>query len=65
MIRDSIQETYGISVKSTTIAEVKCSVGLEVGDYNKKDKELNYRKQKVTPERQNTVKEALIYYELI
>ena len=36
MIMDYIQEKYNISVKSTTIAEVKRSLGLEVGDYNKK-----------------------------
>lgn len=65
MIMDYIQEKYNISVKSTTIAEVKRSLGLEVGDYNRKDGEINYRKQKVTPERQKAVEEALRHFEII
>ncbi len=65
MIMDYIQEKYNISVKSTTIAEVKRSLGLEVRDYNRKDGEINYRKQKITPERQKAVEEALRHFEII
>lgn len=65
MIIDYIQEKYNINVKSTTIAEVKRSLGLEVGDYNRKDGEINYRKQKITPERQKAVEEALRHFGII
>ncbi len=65
MITDYIQEKYNLKVKSTTIAEVKRSLGFEVGEYNKKEGEVNYQKEKITPEKRNAVEEALKYFRVI
>ncbi len=65
MITEYIQEKYNLKVKSTTIAEVKRSLGLEVGEYNKKEGEANYRKEKITPEKRNAVEDALKHFGVI
>ena len=65
MITDYIQEKYNLKVKSTTIAEVKRSLGFEVGEYNKKEGEVNYQKEKITPEKRNAVEEALKHFRVI
>lgn len=49
---------------SNTIAEIKQSLGLKVGDYYKKD-DVNYRKEKITPEKRKAVQETLRYFEII
>ena len=64
MIMDYIKEKYNLNVHSTTIAEIKRSLGLKVGDYNKKD-DANYRKEKITPEKRKAVEETLRYFEII
>lgn len=65
MITDYILETYNLKVKSTTIAEVKRSLGLEVGDYNVKEEKTNYRKEKITPEKRKAVEETLKHFGII
>ena len=52
-------------MKSTTIAEVKRSFGLEVGDYNIKDEKTNYRKEKITPDKRKAVEDALRHFGVI
>ena len=64
MIIDYIKENYNLNVHSTTIAEVKRSLGLKVGDYNKKG-DTDYRKEKITPEKIKAVEETLRYFEII
>lgn len=64
MIMDYIKEKYNFNVHSTTIAEIKRSLGLKVGDYNKKD-DANYRKEKITPEKRKAVEETLRHFEII
>lgn len=64
MIMDYIKENYNLNVHSTTIAEVKRSLGLKVGDYNKKG-DTDYRKEKITPEKRKAVEETLRYFEII
>ena len=64
MIIDYIKENYNLNVHSTTIAEVKRSLGLKVGDYNKKG-DTDYRKEKITPEKRKAVEETLRYFEII
>ena len=64
MIMDYIKEKYNFNVHSTTIAEIKRSLGLKVGDYNKKD-DANYRKEKITPEKRKAVEETLRYFKII
>lgn len=65
MITDYIQEKYNLKVKSTIIAEVKRLLGFEVGEYNKKEGEINYRKEKITPEKRNAVEEAPKHFGVI
>lgn len=65
MITDYVKEKYDLVVKSTTIAEVKRSFGLEVGDYNVKDEKTNYRKEKITPEKRQAVEDALRHFGVI
>lgn len=65
MITDYVKEKYDLVVKSTTIAEVKRSFGLEVGDYNIKDEKTNYRKEKITPEKRQAVEDALRHFGVI
>ena len=64
-ITDYVWEKYNLKVKSTTIAEVKRSLGLEVGDYNKKEDATNYRKEKITPEKRQAVEEALKHFGVV
>ncbi len=65
MITDYVKEKYDLVVKSTTIAEVKRSFGLEVGDYNVKEEKTNYRKEKITPEKRQAVEDALRHFGVI
>jgi 23S rRNA (uracil1939-C5)-methyltransferase len=65
MITDYVKEKYDLVVKSTTIAEVKRSFGLEVGDYNIKDEKTNYRKEKITPDKRKAVEDALRHFGVI
>ena len=65
MITDYVKEKYDLVVKSTTIAEVKRSFGLEVGDYNVKDEKTNYRKEKITPEKRQAVEDALRHFKML
>lgn len=65
MITEYIKEKYNLVVKSTTIAEVKRSFGLEVGDYNVKEEKTNYRKEKITPEKSQAVEDALRHFGVI
>lgn len=65
MITEYVKEKYNIVVKSTTIAEVKRSLGFEVGDYGVKEEKTNYRKEKVTPEKINAIKDAMKYFGVI
>ena len=64
MIMDYIKEKYNLNVHSTTIAEIKRSLGLKVGDYNKKG-DTDYRKEKITPEKRKAVEETLRHFEII
>ena len=64
-ITDYVWQKYNLKVKSTTIAEVKRSLGLEVGDYNKKEGATNYRKEKITPEKRQAVEEALKHFGIV
>lgn len=64
-ITDYVWQKYNLKVKSTTIAEVKRSLGLEVGDYNKKEGATNYRKEKITPEKRQAVEEALKHFGVV
>ncbi len=65
MITEYVKEKYDLVVKSTTIAEVKRSFGLEVGDYNVKEEKTNYRKEKITPEKRQAVEDALRHFGVI
>lgn len=65
MITEYVKEKYNLVVKSTTIAEVKRSVGFEVGDYNVKEEKTDYRKEKVTPEKVDAIKDALRHFGVI
>jgi 23S rRNA (uracil1939-C5)-methyltransferase len=65
MITDYVKEKYDLVVKSTTIADVKRSFGLEVGDYNVKVETTNYRKEKITPEKRQAVEDALRHFGVI
>lgn len=65
MITDYVREKYDLVVKSTTIAEVKRSFGLEVGDYNVKEEKTNYRKERITPEKRQAVENALRHFGVI
>lgn len=65
MITEYVKEKYNLVVKSTTIAEVKRSFGLEVGDYNVKEEKTNYRKEKITPEKRQAVEDALRHFGVI
>ena len=65
MITDYVKEKYDLVVKSTTIAEIKRSFGLEVGDYNVKEEKTNYRKEKITPEKRKAVEDALRHFGVI
>ena len=65
MITDYVKEKFDLVVKSTTIAEVKRSFGLEVGDYNVKEEKTNYRKEKITPEKRQAVEDALRHFGVI
>ena len=65
MITDYVQEKYNLSIKSTTIAEVKRSLGFDVGDYNVKEEKTDYRKEKITPEKREAVLEALKHFDII
>lgn len=65
MITDYVKEKYDLVVKSTTIADVKRSFGLEVGDYNVKEEKTNYRKEKITPEKRQAVEDALRHFGVI
>lgn len=65
MITEYVKEKYNLVVKSTTIAEVKRSFGLEVGDYNIREEKTNYRKEKITPEKRNAVEDALRHFGVI
>jgi site-specific DNA recombinase len=65
MITEYVKEKYDLVVKSTTIAEVKRSFGLEVGDYNVKDEKTNYRKEKITPEKRQAVEDGLRHFGVI
>ena len=64
MIMDYIKENYNLNVHSTTIAEIKRSLGLKVGDSNKKEG-ADYRKEKITPEKRKAVEETLRHFEII
>ena len=65
MITDYVKEKYDLVVKSTTIAEVKRSLGFKVGDYSVKDEKTNYRKEKITPEKRRAVEDALRHFGVI
>lgn len=65
MITDYVKEKYDLVVKSTTIAEVKRSLGFKVGDYSVKDEKTNYRKEKITPEKRQAVEDALRHFGVI
>ncbi len=65
MITDYVKEKYDLVVKSTTIADVKRSFGLEVGDYNVKEEKTNYRKEKITPDKRQAVEDALRHFGVI
>lgn len=65
MITDYVKEKYDLVVKSTTIAEVKRSFGLEVGDYNVKEEKTNYRKEKITPKKRQAVEDALRHFGVV
>lgn len=65
IITEYVKEKYNLVVKSTTIAEVKRSFGLEVGDYNVKEEKTNYRKEKITPEKRQAVEDALRHFGVI
>jgi len=65
MITEYVKEKYNLVVKSTTIAEVKRSLGFEVGDYNVKEEKTNYRKEKVTLEKVVAIKDALRHFGVI
>ena len=65
MITEYVKEKYNLVVKSTTIADMKRSFGLEVGDYNVKEEKTNYRKEKITPEKRQAVEDALRYFGVI
>ncbi len=65
MITDYVKEKYDLVVKSTTIAEVKRSLGFKVGDYSVKDEKTNYRKEKVTSEKRQAVEDALRHFGVI
>lgn len=65
MITDYVKEKYDLVIKSTTIAEVKRSFGLEVGNCNVKEEKTNYRKEKITPEKRQAVEDALRHFGVI
>lgn len=65
MITEYVKEKYNLVVKSTTIAEVKRSCGLEVGDYNVKEEKTNYRKERITPEKRQAIEDALRHFGVI
>ena len=65
MIKEYIEEKYGIKVHTSYIAELKRSFGLQMYDAPNAVEELKHERKHPTPEKVEAIKDALKYFGVI
>ena len=65
VIQSYIKEKYNIKMHTSYIAEVKRNLGIQMQTEERSEELLKYRKPHTPKEKVETIKDALIYFELV